>query len=401
MSPSATRQSTTLLQEEPMRLAPLTPRTAQPRKSTYRSFSLAIGFLLVGSVAFAQQTRYVDATGVDAGDCTDIDSPCATVGFAVEQSADGDIIDIAAGAYIESVTLDKSLSLRGAGPESTSIRASTTRSLRDRVITIGPGLEVSISGVTISHGWAGSWSIPARLGGGVYIEGSVLNLTDVTLLRNKTTGGGGAGIASFNASGTYSNVIFSGNFTDSSGGKGGGLLNVGSDPVLTNVVFMGNEGELGGGMYNAASSPVLTNVTFHNNMAPLSGGGIFNSNQSSPTLFNTIVWGHLVGGDGEEIFNDKTSSIELHYSLYDDQPGDIVEGGGFEATNSLNDNPLFIGPWRGRGNLRLRDGSPAIDTGDPNTDLSLFPVNDEGVPIDLDGNPRVNGETIDIGAYEH
>jgi hypothetical protein len=63
--------------------------------------------------------------------------------------------------------------------------------------------------------------------------------------------------------------------------------------------------------------------------------------------------------------------------------GDLGEG------NILGD-PLFSAPaWGRKGNYRLRDGSPAIDTGTP-----------KGAPsVDLEGGGR-DGRP-DLGAYEH
>jgi hypothetical protein len=52
------------------------------------------------------------------------------------------------------------------------------------------------------------------------------------------------------------------------------------------------------------------------------------------------------------------------------------------------------------GDLHLQEGSPAINAADPDTDLSLFLSDGEGNPVDLDGNPRVQKERIDMGAYE-
>src|SRR5690606_1012996 len=51
------------------------------------------------------------------------------------------------------------------------------------------------------------------------------------------------------------------------------------------------------------------------------------------------------------------------------------------------------------GDFHLLPTSPAINMGDPATDLTQF-YQVSGMPIDLDGNPRVQNGTIDLGVYE-
>lgn len=65
----------------------------------------------------AQATRYVATTGSDVGnDCTDPESPCATVSHAVDEANYGDIIDMAAGTYIEpGLVVEKKLIVQGQG----------------------------------------------------------------------------------------------------------------------------------------------------------------------------------------------------------------------------------------------------------------------------------------------
>lgn len=55
--------------------------------------------------------------------CFDQGSPCRTIAHAVAAATAGEIIQIAAGSYTESVTIDKSLALRGAGRDDTFIQA--------------------------------------------------------------------------------------------------------------------------------------------------------------------------------------------------------------------------------------------------------------------------------------
>ena len=58
--------------------------------------------------------RYVATTGTDAGACQASASPCLTVGYAVTQAVTNDTVHVAAGTYPELVSVDKSLTFKGA-----------------------------------------------------------------------------------------------------------------------------------------------------------------------------------------------------------------------------------------------------------------------------------------------
>ena len=75
------------------------------------------------------------------------------------------------------------------------------------------------------------------------------------------------------------------------GSLGAGMYNLDSNPILTNVTFSENDasGKDGGAINNDNSNPSLTNVTIYKNRA-LRGSGLFNSNNSAPTLVNSIIW---------------------------------------------------------------------------------------------------------------
>lgn len=236
-------------------------------------------------------------------------------------------------------------------------------------------------------------------GAGLALEDAESRLTSV-IFENNNAGQYGGGIYNDGSDPVLKNVILKQNYADS---EGGGLLNTNSSPELFNVLISENIARInGGGIVNATNaSPVLTNVTISGNETELSnGGGIYNRNGAAPSLLNSIVWGNTASGSGNEIWNSSNSSIQIAYSLYGNASGDIVEGDGFTATNSLNTSPTFVDS--NNDDFSLQSTSPAINTGDPDTEMSDFKLfgPDE---IDLAENPRIyngNVDIIDIGAYE-
>lgn len=101
------------------------------------------------------------AGGVDVGDCTDVANPCATITYALGQSAPGDAIEIADGEYTEFFATDKDVAHHGESEAGTIIQADiTSGTATQRVITIDGSHVVEISDLTVRHGVA-SGDFPA------------------------------------------------------------------------------------------------------------------------------------------------------------------------------------------------------------------------------------------------
>ena len=87
---------------------------------------------------------------------------------------------------------------------------------------------------------------------------------------------------------------------------GGGMSNNGSNPTLTNCTFRGNSAKVGGGMYNTnSSSPTLANCNFCGNVDgsgfnSISGDAINGSSSGNNLLDAACVFGDI-NGDG--VFN--------------------------------------------------------------------------------------------------
>jgi predicted outer membrane repeat protein len=270
----------------------------------------------------------------------------------------------------------------------------------------------------------------ADYGGAMYNLGALNgtsspSLSDVTFSGNSADNGGAmynCGSYDGTSSPTLTNVTFSGNAADYNGGA---MFNYGdvngiSSPSLSNVTFSGNSAGDGGAMYNygsydGTSSPTLTNVTFSGNSAE-DGGAMFNrgnnNGTSSPGLSNVILWGNTAVISGSQLYNG-SASITVTTSLVQggfngsgvyNQDSAVIDGGGNLAADPdfvRHPDPGPDGDWDGvdddYGDLHLRSGSPAVDSG-TNSAISL--------PTDLDGDPRiVDGDgdgtaTVDMGAYE-
>jgi len=228
-----------------------------------------------------------------------------------------------------------------------------------------------------------------RLGGAIANMASTAQFNNVTISNNFSlgTGSGGGGIANISTGAVkLINVVLSGNSADANGGA---IYNgSGATPKLTNVLISGNAANNGSGIYNNNSSPVLTNATIVGNLSN-TGGVIFNTNNASPQLQNTIVFGNSTG-----IINSSGTDIPV----YKNSLVQGASGAGLVAFNGTVTD-LFVSPLAPAlttiGDYRPKTGGALINAGDQ----SLFSDLTASTK-DLDGNPRLTGANIDLGAYE-
>ena len=222
-------------------------------------------------------------------------------------------------------------------------------------------------------GNAASCDIGYASGGGAY--GSTLNnctLTGNTASADEVSGGG-------SAYGTLNNCTLTGN--RASGGRGTAYGGGSFYGTLNNCTVTSNTVYTGSGAYSSSgggsSGGTLNNCTLAGNMASSlydrasPAGGAHNA-----TLSNCIIWGNT---GGSTAFNNY-SGATIRYSCTSPLPN---------GTGNISEDPMFVDS--ANGNFRLQPGSPCIDSGTNEWVVGT---------VDLDGNPRILGGTVDMGAYE-
>ncbi|HOX57082.1 MAG TPA: choice-of-anchor Q domain-containing protein [Candidatus Paceibacterota bacterium] len=222
----------------------------------------------------------------------------------------------------------------------------------------------------------------ASEGGGGAMNGTLNNCTLTgNTASGYTRGGGGAWSCSL------SNCTLASNVASGSYGAGGGAW----WSTLNNCKLSNNSAAYTGG---GANGSTLTNCTLVLNVAkgppgPGQGGGAYGGALYNCTLaFNTADLG------GGAMYSTLNNCIVYHnYALSNYLWGTLnyccttpLPGSG---TGNFTNAPQFVNP--SSANVRLQPNSPCINAGN-NAYV-------EG-SADLDGNPRIVGGMVDVGAYE-
>ena len=365
-----------------------------------------------------------------------LDHPFDSIQEAIQTSEHRDTILVLPGKYFENILIqDKGIALRGIGesiPHDVVLEGDGTTS----VVTIdGPDdLSCLIEGFSIRGGIAVN-------GGGINVLGCSVTINKCNFYDN-TAGFKGGGI--FSCCNTIiSDCILSNNSAQIGAGlyaEGGvaGLIDPDSGELyykeyqqeLTGTIIYHNQATNGGGVF-ISSGKLRSNVILHNKAdygggihcqgtelinntvienSSVYGGGIY-SDHGHSLLRNSIVWNNAADYGHEVALRTGSTVFDISYcdisggmlEVYSD-PNSIIKwlDGNMETDPSFDSSKGFpywkVNPNTGRleqvlVKYHLLPNSPCINTGDPNNVISAQIK-------DIDGEERIFGGIIDIGADE-
>ncbi|MEN6425756.1 MAG: choice-of-anchor Q domain-containing protein [Phycisphaerales bacterium] len=259
-----------------------------------------------------------------------------------------------------------------------------------------------LDGLTVTAGWANG-DYPDHSGGGLYNPGGALDIANCLFQGNTGAWGGGV----MNLAGVLRMVN-----TQLIGNRalmlGGGLQNYGGEVTMHNCRIVGNSADYadavgGSAVYNLDGALTILDSTVADNLSPI-GQAISGFSWGTSVGTQIRVANSILYNGGDEIWTNDLSTVQVTYS-------DVQ--GGWTGTGNISANPQFASPgarsiegeWID-GDYRLTTASPAINAGNNGIlPTDLFDLDGdtntaEQLPLDLDGEARIQGTRVDMGAYE-
>ncbi|MDH3976124.1 MAG: right-handed parallel beta-helix repeat-containing protein [Deltaproteobacteria bacterium] len=253
-------------------------------------------------------------------------------------------------------------------------------------------------------------------GAGAYFNYGTFRIVDSEISNNVASAGAGGGVyyLGVNAGTEIVNSVISGNQSSAAGGglylnssnldmtnvtftnniaatNGGAMSTNSTNVTCTNCIIAGNEAATAGVMQKNGGTQSFINTTFAFNKATTGNGGVFNvCNLPVITVRNSIFWGNSAAGNGS--IANKECGAQNFMTISD---SDIylagINGGTYtDEGGNINParNPSFVVHTT---NYRIQSGSPVIDQ----ANAAYAPAND------IDGEARPSGDADDMGADEH
>ena len=326
------------------------------------------------------ETLYVSKTGGHVSPFVLLGNAATNIQAAVDVASAGDTVLVNDGTYYpgNQISVTKNIAVKSInGAENTIVDGNKT----NRCFYLNSA-NPTIDGFTITNGFAYG-DLPDYNGGGVYCDkgGTVQNCT---ISGNSANNGGG--IQCYN--GMVQNCTISGNSVSNIGG-GVYCYNGGT---VQNCTISGNSANYSGGVF-CSEDGTIQNCTISGNSALYNNSGVF---CYKGTIQNCTISGNSADDDGVYCYNGMVQNC----ILWNNSNGNIFDSESINQYNCIENwtnlengiitnNPKFISG----NNFRLQNTSPCKNSG--TNDQYVFET------FDLEGNSRIMGATVDMGAYEY
>jgi parallel beta-helix repeat protein len=340
------------------------------------------GFTFVGSVSLIRVgpsgvTNYVSLAGTNVWPYTSWTTAATNLQAAIAAACPGNIVLVSNGTYncSASIVIDRDITVCSlSGTDQTIIDG---RSAVRCFVLRSPN--AVLTGFTITNGYASS----PPYGGGVLIETNGIVKGCVITRCRAASGGGGLCCLS---GGTIDQCTIISN----SAGKGGGVY-VESVGSIQNCIVRNNDtaGTLvgrGAGVY-CSRGGILRNCAIYRNQADeyygAYGGGVYLD--LGGEIQNCTIADNYADNDGggvEWVHGGLIANTIISFN--------VPNSAGGVYSNCFSGDPLFMN--HEANDYRLLPGSPCMNAG-TNQNWMIGAT-------DLDGNERIIGSSVDIGAYE-
>lgn len=257
------------------------------------------------------------------------------------------------------------------------------------VVTAFDTVDATLDGFVVQWGFAQGPRAEDNLGAGLQAFGAAMTIENCRFVDNYALGAGG-GLYAYGSTLTIRDTSFADNIAQ---GDGAGLLLALSTVELSRCEIWGNQAALdlnaaGAGLNIQASEVHAVNSLIVNNTTPGNGGGIYHIYSSVSLLHCTVAGNSATLGDGDSIYRDGNSPMEITSSL--------IVGNHFPASATLTTVSYSVMPssWPGTGTGNVVATPSFVGAGDyhlTNNSQGIDRADGLAAPAeDLDGNPRYN-----------
>ena len=253
------------------------------------------------------------------------------------------------------------------------------------------GTDTLLQSLTLTNG-----SAAGAAGGAVRVDDGSLTIQDSTIQNSVSDSGGGVSAGSATTL-TITNSLIAGNTASS---YGGGIVSRGTVLISnTNIANNSSAAYGGGGLALFGTATLLNNTIVANHAitaftATTGGGGIALGSSATISVSNTVFSDNTTGSAlvENDMFNSIGGTLISNNNVFDDAVVAITSGSG----NQFNVDDAGLGALQDNGgtvNTFAPDaGSPLINAGSNTAAASLA--------TDANGNARIVGGTVDVGASE-